>query len=155
MQPSGENPASQFSAEPMFQGGSTDDPATAPPQINDQRARYVVLDCMDAGKTREQIRDKLMLYGYSETDADKLIDGVEEEQRKTSEYDQEVRGDPRFLLKYGGGACVLGIAVTIICIIAAFWDPDLSHNPLWIAVIFIAWIIACIGARLFWRGTSL
>ncbi len=108
---------------------------------------------MDAGKTREQIRDKLMLYGYSETDADRFIDGVEEEQRRTSEYDEVVRGDPKFLMKYGGGACLLGIAVTIICIITASWEPELAQNPLWLAAIAIAWLAGCIGARLFWRGT--
>ncbi len=157
--PSGESSENQFSTEPITpansQNKSTSDPALSPPRINNERARYVVIDCLDARKPRQEIRQKLMAYGYSETDADKLIENVEEEQRKTSEYDGEVRGDAKFLMLFGGGACLLGIGVAAGCIIAACYDPNLSQNPLWVAGMFIAGAPVFFGIRLFWRGFSL
>ena len=144
-----EHPVPTVKAEPTQ---SPDD--VSPPKVNKDRMRYVVLDCLDAGKTRQEIRQKLMFYGYSENGADKFIENVEREQRKTKEYDDEFRGDAKLLMRFGGGTCLLGIVVLIGCIIAACNDYDLVQDPLWLAGMFIAGTAKFVGARLFWRGLS-
>lgn len=127
-------------------------PARPAPRINPERARYVVIDCLDAGNTRLEIREKLMAYGYSEIDADRFIETVEREQRNTRAYDDEFRGDARFLTRCGGGLLLLGIGIIVGCIVAAFYDVEVIKYPLWFAGIFIGGAINGIGARLFWRG---
>src|SRR5947207_3043509 len=97
-------------------------PAGPVPRINNERARYVVIDCLDAGNTRREIREELMAYGYSEIDADKFIETIEREQRKTKEYDDEFRGDAKFLTRCGASLVLLGIGVIVGCVVTAFDD---------------------------------
>lgn len=129
-------------------------PTRQAPRINPERARYVVIDCLDADTTRREIREKLMAYGYSEIDADRFIETVEREQRKTKEYDDEFRGDAKFLRRFGGGLVLLGIAIIVGCIVAASYDAEFTKDPLWLAGLFFGCSFNAIGGRLFWRGFS-
>ena len=117
----------------------------SPPKINKEQLRYVVLDCLDAGKSREEIRQKLMAYGYSEIDADRFIEGVEREQRNTRAYDGEVRGNAGMHMVVGGIVCLLGVAATVGSFISAGQGG---------AYVVIAWGAILCGAFQFYRGLS-
>jgi hypothetical protein len=153
---SSQNGSNGFSETPLATPSSTSPPSDiGPPKINKEQLRYVVLDCMDARKSRAEIRQKVMAYGYTEVEADRFIERIEMEQRRTLEYDNEVRGDARFLVGFGGGACLVGIGLIVACVIAASFDLDLIANPLWLGVLVVGAAANFIGARLFWRGLSM
>ena len=154
MDPTSNNNANGFAERliPPLQTNPSAD-AVAPPKINKERLRYVVLDSLDAQKSRQEIREKLMAYGQTEIEADRFIEEIEREQRRTREYDEEHRGDARFLRVYGGITFLSGLVVLIGCVIAASYDRELLQNPVLFAGIFMAATAKFIGVRMFWRGT--
>lgn len=90
-----------------------------PPRLNEDRARYVVIDCLDAGKSREEIRRKLMDHGYAEIAADRLIENVEREQRNTAAYDASTGENPWVHMVCGGIIFLLGAGATILSLTMA------------------------------------
>lgn len=116
-----------------------------PLEFNKDRMRYVVIDCLDARKSRQEIKDKLIAHGYSEMEADQLIDDVKREQRMTGEYDAAIRGNPLVHLIAGAILFLIGVGATIGSLFA------LAHGG---AVFLFAWIPLVLGVFQLYRGLS-
>lgn len=58
----------------------------ASPKLNQEQLRYVVLDCLDARKAHPEIRAKLIALGLSKKEAERFIESVVEEQRRTGTH---------------------------------------------------------------------
>jgi hypothetical protein len=131
----------QFSEESITT--PTDQPTLPRSQLNAARARYVVLDCLDAALPREEIRQKLMAYGYSAIEAEQMIEKVEQEQLRTREYDAAFRGNGIINMVIGGLICIIGIGVTV----GSFASLGYGGGS-----IIIAWGAIAAGAFQFYCG---
>lgn len=132
-----------FSEQPMPPPPA--DVGVPPPKINKERMRYVVIDCLDAGKSHDEIRAKLMAYGYAREEADRLIEEVKFEQHRTSQYDTTVRGHAGVHLISGAGLFLFGLAATLGSLYALGAGGR---------VLIFSWIPMVLGAFQFYRGLA-
>lgn len=140
--PSNNNAEVRYSTEPIPKSNQSGD---AGPRINDQRARYVVIDSLDAGKSPDEIREKLNAYGFSNLDANRIIENVMAEQQRTREYNKIVRGGGNLNMWMGGIICLLGTVMTVGSFMAAS-EGGGRYIIAWGAILF--------GGIQFFRGLS-
>ena len=131
---------------------SDDAPADGGVPQGDELFHYV-LECMEKGSSKAEVRKQLIAFGYSAPDADQVVEDVAEWRRKHgSRYpDPPViatnsgggNGNTNMLI--GGIVCLVGIVITVGSCMAAGEGGGRY---------FIAWGAIIWGAIQFFRGMS-
>jgi hypothetical protein len=114
-----------------------------------------VIECLDKGSSKPEVRKQLIAFGYSATDAEQAVeDAAEWRRRNGSNYpDAPVIANaaasggysPNANMLIGGGICLLGLVITIGSCLAA----GEGGGRYYIAYGAIIW-----GAIQFFRGLS-
>lgn len=151
--PGNNDDKTKFSEQPLPPAPSrvdNSDLASDAPQ-GDELHEYV-LDCLNKGSSKAEIRKQLIAFGYASGDAERTVEDVAEWRRNylashAADPNNAHTGNgysPNANLLIGGGICLLGIVVTVGTCMAS--QQGGTYTIAYGAIIF--------GAIQFFRGMS-
>lgn len=149
--PPPEDPRNQISEKPMPNLPALDaEPQTEDPHLaadaprGDDLIHYVV-QCLEKGSSKAEIRKQLVAFGYSSADAHETVDLVADQHRRLASVVQPGGGGGNTSMWVGGVICLVGIVITVGSFLAA-GEGGGRYVIAWGAIIF--------GGIQFFRGLA-
>jgi hypothetical protein len=160
--PGNNDDKTQFSEKPLLNVKPTGQASNASHTQDSEALFNYVLDCLDHGSSKADIRKQLIAMGYSATDAETSVEEVAEWRRKNPDNLNVAKYPPAPVIAnttptgfgsggansnmvIGGVICLLGLVVTIGTCLAAGERGG---------TVTIAWGAIVFGGIQFFRGVS-